>query len=95
MNNIFTFGKFKGLTLKEVMAKHGSYVGWCLENIPNFHIEPKDMEEHFLKNYSKWKESHKGMVVHYPSRNLLPLGVRSIEMALVDKLNERHLGRQI
>lgn len=51
----FTFGKFKGYTLKYVMANKGSYVGWCLENIPNFHIEPKNMEEQFLKGYKQWK----------------------------------------
>ena len=32
LNDIFDFGKFKGLSLKQVMVEHGSYVGWCLEN---------------------------------------------------------------
>ena len=91
-NDIFSFGKFRGKTLKEVMAEHGSYVGWYLENIPNFHIEPKNMEDCFLENYNKWKKSHKGMSVHYSSSSSLPLGAISMEMDLVDMLNERHLG---
>lgn len=93
IDDVFSFGKYKGYTLKEVMAEHGSYVGWCLENIPSFHIEPMDMEKHFLKNYNKWKKNHKGMTVHYSSRKRsLPLGVESMEMDLVNMLNERHLG---
>ena len=48
-NDVFSFGKFKGQTLKEVMAEHGSYVGWCLENIPNFHIEPKKYGRAFFR----------------------------------------------
>lgn len=91
-NDVFSFGKFKGQTLKEVMAEHGSYVGWCLENIPNFHIEPKNMEEHFLDGYNKWKKNHKGMSIHYSSENSLPLGIKNVEMDLVDMLNEHHLG---
>lgn len=93
INDIFLFGKFKGHTLKEVMAEHGSYVGWCLENIPNFHIEPKDVEEHFLNNFNKWKQNHKGVTVHYSiKRSSLPIGVKSMEDDLVNMLNERHLG---
>ena len=65
LNDIFDFGKFKGLSLKQVMAEHGSYVGWCLENIPNFQIQPEDVEEAFLRNYNIWKEDHKGMTVKY------------------------------
>ena len=65
LNDIFDFGKFKGLSLKQVMAEHGSYVGWCLENIPNFHIQPEDVEDAFLINYNIWKEDHKGMTVKY------------------------------
>ena len=66
LNDIFTFGKFKGHNLKEVMAEHGSYVGWCFDNIPNFHIEPKDMEEQFLKGYKQWKlEGCKGLETRY------------------------------
>ena len=52
LNDIFDFGKFKGLSLKKVMAEHGSYVGWCLENIPNFHIQPEELEDAFLINYN-------------------------------------------
>ena len=65
LNDIFNFGKFKGFSLKKVMAEHGSYVGWCLENIPNFHIQPEELEDTFLINYNIWKEKHKGMTVKY------------------------------
>lgn len=92
LHDIFTFGKFKGQTLKHIMSEHGSYVGWCLENIHNFHIEPKDMEDFFLENYNKWKQNHKGTTVYYSSiKNNLPLGVENMEMNLVNRLNERHL----
>lgn len=55
MENVFTFGKHKGKTLKWVLENHGSYVGWCLENIPNFHLEPQSLEDEFVRKYNAWK----------------------------------------
>ena len=50
------------------------------------------MEEHFLDGYNKWKKNHKGMSIHYSSENSLLLGIKNVEMDLVDMLNEHHLG---
>ena len=82
LNDKFTFGKFKGQTLKSVMANKGSYVGWCLDNIPGFHIEPNDVEKAFVAQYDKWKENHIGTTVCYA----LPLGAKSMMRHMVDKL---------
>lgn len=57
--DIFTFGKFKGKSLKEVMAEHGSYVGWCMENVKGFDIEPEELKNRFMESYKKWKEIKK------------------------------------
>lgn len=51
----FTFGKHKGQTLKYVLQNHGTYAVWCLKNIPNFNIEPKELQEKFLRGYQQWK----------------------------------------
>ena len=90
LNDIFNFGKFKGLPLKKVMAEHGSYVGWCLENIPNFHIQPKELETVFLINYNIWKEKHKGMTVKYTpnDKSYLAIGILSIQRDMIDRFNE-------
>lgn len=51
----FTFGKYKGQTLKYVLQNHGTYAVWCLKNITNFCIEPKELQEKFLIGYQQWK----------------------------------------
>lgn len=51
----FTFGKYKGQTLKYVLQNYGTYVVWCLKNIPNFNIEPKELQKNFLIGYQQWK----------------------------------------
>lgn len=51
----FTFGKYKGQTLKYILQNHGTYVMWCLKNINNFNIEPKELQEKFLRKYQQWK----------------------------------------
>lgn len=52
----FNFGKYKGQTLKCVLQNHGTYVVWCLKNISNFNIEPKELQKKFLKEYQQWKD---------------------------------------
>ena len=51
----FTFGKYKGQTLNYVLENHGTYAVWCLKNITNFNIEPKELQEKFLRGYQQWK----------------------------------------
>ena len=90
LNDIFDFGKFKGLSLKKVMAEHGSYVGWYLENIPNFHIQPVELEDAFLINYNIQKENHKGMTVKYTpnDKSYLAIGISSMQRDMIDRFNE-------
>jgi hypothetical protein len=52
-NNKFTFGKWKGRCVGEIMMKHYSYVKWCIENIPFFKL---NKEEQALYD-SKWSYS--------------------------------------
>lgn len=83
----FTFGKFKGQTLAYVMANKGSYVGWCLENIKGFHIEPESLETEFLKGYNKWKKDGcKGLTVDYREHSL-QFGVKEMEIDMINKLD--------
>lgn len=68
LNDIFYFGKHKGQTLKAVMATNGSYVIWCLQNIPNFTIEPQELYEKFMNQYNQWllSKQHPKVVNHSP-----------------------------
>lgn len=52
-NNKFTFGKWKGRCVGEIMMKHYNYVKWCIENIPFFAL---NKEEQALY-HSKWSYS--------------------------------------
>lgn len=38
---IFTFGKYKGRTLKEVIERDSSYITWCLEKVKDFTLKSK------------------------------------------------------
>lgn len=45
----FSFGKYKGKTLQEVLSDNCDYVWWCLQNIEYFTVEPeveKVVEKH-------------------------------------------------
>lgn len=60
----FTFGRFKGLTLEEVLSWCPSYIDFCIQEVPNFYIStlaiqqiqylfpnyiiPKAIEEHII-----------------------------------------------
>lgn len=40
LSDLFTFGKYKGKTLKQVLEQeNAAYVVRCIKNIPNFSIE--------------------------------------------------------
>lgn len=55
LDDVFTFGKHKGKNLKTVMENYGSYVGWCVENVKGFDIEPPELKSKFMAGYQKWK----------------------------------------
>lgn len=38
MKRVFTFGKYKGETIKQVLLTHIGYIVWCFENIENFFL---------------------------------------------------------
>lgn len=52
-NNKFTFGKWKGRCVGEIMMKDYNYVKWCIENIPSFKL---NKEEQALY-HSEWSYS--------------------------------------
>lgn len=80
INDTFTFGKYKGQTLKTVLAEHGSYVGWCMENVSGFDIEPEDLKHRFIQEYNQWKH-------RIETRNLTPFQ-RGWETALREDWEE-------
>ena len=42
LNNKFTFGKFKGRCIGEIIILHPQYITWCLENIPWFSLKERE-----------------------------------------------------
>lgn len=50
INDVFTFGKFKGKTILEVLENKPSYIVWCIENIKNFTIDPV-LSKELLEQY--------------------------------------------
>lgn len=50
INDMFTFGKFKGKTILEVLENKPSYIVWCIENVKNFRIDPV-LSKELLEQY--------------------------------------------
>ena len=44
MNNKFTFGKYRGHDIKEIILTHIGYIMWCLENISNFSLNEEEQK---------------------------------------------------
>ena len=42
LESIFTFGKFEGLTVSQVLINQPTYVNWCIENLDHFYILEQD-----------------------------------------------------
>lgn len=52
LKDSFTFGKYKGKTLRQVLEQeNAAYVVWCINNIPSFSIE----EPYQTRLLSKYK----------------------------------------
>ena len=85
-NDIFTFGKFKGKPLNWVMANHGSYVGWCLDNVSGFDIEPRNLKEAFVAGYNEWKR--RGMRGYIATQSIPEIlrGLRSSDGLCLDEM---------
>ncbi len=45
LNSTFTFGKFNGKTLKEVIEIQPGYIDWCAINLGHFHIDYEVMKQ--------------------------------------------------
>lgn len=41
LNDTFTFGKYRGYTIQEIMIKDAEYLEWCKKNIEGFIIVEK------------------------------------------------------
>ncbi|MEA2096586.1 MAG: hypothetical protein U9P73_07850 [Candidatus Cloacimonadota bacterium] len=53
LSTIFSFGKYKGKTLKQVYKKNPSYVDWCLRNVDFFTITQSTLNK-LQEINSKW-----------------------------------------
>jgi hypothetical protein len=42
LETIFTFGKFNGLSLSQVLSIQPTYVNWCLEKLDHFYMAEED-----------------------------------------------------
>ena len=40
LDDVFTFGKYEGLTIAEVYEKDSKYIKYCEENIDEFYVSP-------------------------------------------------------
>ena len=48
MSDIFTFGKYKGMALCDVIAYDQNYVTWCINSIDRFRISKDTLKEIIL-----------------------------------------------
>ena len=48
----FTFGKYKGLDFLNILFIDKQYIGWCVNNIPNFYFNlSEENKELYLKHF--------------------------------------------
>lgn len=45
LDTVFTFGKYKGETLREVFERNPTYVDYCLVNVDEFLVEDSTLDE--------------------------------------------------
>jgi hypothetical protein len=58
----FTFGKYNGLTLAQVIAIEPAYINWCLNNLDHFFMS-KEIQ-YFIKTTSPEFEFNEGKMNH-------------------------------
>lgn len=39
LDSIFTFGKYKGLSLHQILIENPSYIQWCILNLDHFNVD--------------------------------------------------------
>lgn len=64
LNSTFTFGKFKGKTLNEVIEIQPSYIDWCAINLGHFCIAYEDMKKirKFAPDFRMSKEGQQSII---------------------------------
>ena len=49
LDSIFTFGKFKGKSLEEILSIQTSYIKWCILNVAHFVLTQETLEQILLQ----------------------------------------------
>lgn len=49
LNDEFTFGKYRGKTLKEVIEKEPTYIEWCMSEITDFLMDDEAYDYYNLE----------------------------------------------
>lgn len=54
-NDKLTFGKYRGMTIREILQKDAAYIEWCKGNIDGFSVadEPKNANQREATFYSE------------------------------------------
>lgn len=77
----FTFGKWKGKCIGEIMMIDFQYIKWCIDNIPSFEMNE---EEKALYNTS-WKYNEGGYVYEVINGNTYTKDGDTYDKDLIDK----------
>ena len=51
VNNILTFGKYRGKTILQVIDENPSYIAWCIENVKDFTIDSR-LKNELMRQYN-------------------------------------------
>lgn len=52
MENIFTFGKYKGEKVTTILLHNLNYFGWCIRNVEFFRFSIRDLEIYLSYSYT-------------------------------------------
>lgn len=69
INDIITFGKHQGKTVKQIAIEDPAYINWMMRNLPTFFIKPVDMLNLMLVNNEL--ELSEEQLRHYYSKKAL------------------------
>lgn len=56
LDSVFTFGKYEGMTIKEVFERDPKYIDFCYNNIDEFYVSPEVMHELRATNLAEISE---------------------------------------
>ena len=86
IHNIFTFGKYKGKTLLEVLDNDAQYIVWCIHNIENFTIDSqlkKELLEQYNSHMSGARQEH-----HYMIKTMKTYGLCAADFCALQDAQE-------